>query len=438
MKNTCNIYFFYLILIYTPFSFALQIIHDQEIEDALKKLSIPLIEKSHLSEVKILLIKDNNINAFTAGGHEIAINTGLFDEKLTPEMIAGIIAHEIGHVDGYHVVRKVQELDKYQPINLSIVAFGMLSAFLASSPELAIVGMSAGSDWIRNSSLKNSRVLEFSADQYACRALISSHYNPQGLIDLFYYFKKNQLQDSVNAYKMTHPLDEERLEIAQHCIKKFHDESIQPKDLSFFKRIIVKVKAFTSERPEQLLEKYKKDFTLNGLYAQSILYYRLKNFKKALYLSDKLLAVEPDNSYFNEWKGQILFQSNRANEALNYYDKALKLNPKGVIVQLEKIMLELENDVSLNSSSILERLNHIISNDNNNFLVYRLMLSYYEKTKDEAGKLYALSRIYLMQRNIKRAELLANNALKKAGVNSILFYQIKDLIVELNSLKLSN
>src|SRR5688572_21406558 len=86
---------------------AQSILRDAETELLLKDMSKPLIEAAGLSprNVEIVLIHDKSINAFVAGGQIVYVHSGLFTAAANANEVQGVIAHELGHITGGHVLR---------------------------------------------------------------------------------------------------------------------------------------------------------------------------------------------------------------------------------------------------------------------------------------------------------------------------------------------
>jgi Zn-dependent protease with chaperone function len=86
---------------------AQSILRDAETEALLKDMAAPLIAAAGLEprNVDIVLVNDPSVNAFVAGGQAVYINSGLINTADTANQVQGVIAHELGHVTGGHVVR---------------------------------------------------------------------------------------------------------------------------------------------------------------------------------------------------------------------------------------------------------------------------------------------------------------------------------------------
>ncbi len=85
---------------------AQSILRDAETEAMLADMSRPMIIAAGLSpnNVRVVLINDQSINAFVAGGQIVYIHSGLIDAADNANEVQGVIAHELGHIVGGHAV----------------------------------------------------------------------------------------------------------------------------------------------------------------------------------------------------------------------------------------------------------------------------------------------------------------------------------------------
>ena len=82
----------------------LSLIRDAEIESTIRAYADPLLRVAKLepAAVRILIVKDTGLNAFVSGGQNIFVNTGLLMKTTDASQIIGVLAHEIGHIEGGH------------------------------------------------------------------------------------------------------------------------------------------------------------------------------------------------------------------------------------------------------------------------------------------------------------------------------------------------
>ena len=85
----------------------ISLIRDAEIEATLAEIAGPILEAAGLGRdaVSIYIVSDNQLNAFVAGGMNLFLNTGLLMRTEHAGQLAGVVAHEAGHIAGGHLSR---------------------------------------------------------------------------------------------------------------------------------------------------------------------------------------------------------------------------------------------------------------------------------------------------------------------------------------------
>ena len=94
--------------------------------------------------VGIALINNKSLNAFVANGQNIYFHTGLILESEDPNMVIGVIAHEIGHIIGGHLSRKASAINEAQRPALVATILG-LGSLLAGAPDVGLALITGGS-----------------------------------------------------------------------------------------------------------------------------------------------------------------------------------------------------------------------------------------------------------------------------------------------------
>ena len=86
---------------------AQSILRDAETEAFFAEMSADIIQAAGLQprHVQIVLINDKEINAFVAGGQIVYVHSGLITAAKNVNEVQGVVAHELGHVVGGHVIR---------------------------------------------------------------------------------------------------------------------------------------------------------------------------------------------------------------------------------------------------------------------------------------------------------------------------------------------
>src|SRR5690606_40857295 len=96
------------------------ILRDAETEALLQDLVDPLAEAAGLrpGAVEVVLVSDPSINAFVAGGQRIYVHSGLINAADTANEVQGVLAHELGHITGGHIISLYDGYGKAAKISL--------------------------------------------------------------------------------------------------------------------------------------------------------------------------------------------------------------------------------------------------------------------------------------------------------------------------------
>ena len=88
-------------------------------------------------------------------------------------------------------------------------------------------------------------------------------------------------------------------------------------------------------------------------YARAIAYYRIPELDKAVPEIDGLIRDFPENPYYRELKGQMLFENGRIREAIAPYEDAVRLAPSAALLRISLAQVYIETgDPALNKRAI--------------------------------------------------------------------------------------
>lgn len=311
----------------------LQIIRDDEIEQTLRDFARPVLEQAGLSPstVRMVLIDDPTLNAFVAGGQNIFFHTGLLMQVKNPAELVGVIAHESGHIASGHLARTRIEMDNLSTQALIGQILGFAIALGAKSGEAAVAASSASQSIALRSILRHSRIQEGAADQAGVRFLEDANLPVTGFMTFMQQLASQELlpESQQSEYVRTHPISQDRVDFLRSVVDSHPDSGRIPAGWDQkLARLQAKLEGYLT--PERALLRKGDDTTTR--YAYAIAYDRKGDVTKALSLTDSIIKDEPDNPYFYELKGQILFESGKVNDALAPYAKAVQLAPKAGLI----------------------------------------------------------------------------------------------------------
>jgi Zn-dependent protease with chaperone function len=160
------------------------------------------------------IVNSAEINAFALPGGYIYVNRGVFDAAENEAQLAGVIAHESGHVvmrHGTHIASQAVLAQGGMAILTSILGQGG-----SLTSQLAQLGLGLGVDSLL---LKNSRTAESQADEVGTYILYQAGYDPHAMVQFFQIIAKKYPQRTLQFFS-DHPNPENRIkdvdaEIAQ-------------------------------------------------------------------------------------------------------------------------------------------------------------------------------------------------------------------------------
>jgi predicted Zn-dependent protease len=167
------------------------------------------------------VVDASQINAFAVPGGYIYINRGLIERTTSYAELAGVLAHEIGHVEERH---GMEQMEKMQTANLGLNVAYVLLGRAPSTVERAAIQVGGGAIFARY-----SREAENEADRVAVPLMLSARVNPNGLVTMFQkLMAEQQTQPSrVATWFSTHPTTQDRVEETRRNIAR-----VSPQQLS--------------------------------------------------------------------------------------------------------------------------------------------------------------------------------------------------------------
>lgn len=419
---------------FTP-AHAQSVIRDEEIETFMSEWFAPIFQVSGRdpSQVDIILIEDSDVNAFVAGGSNIFFYTGLLQKTDNPGEVIGVMAHELGHIEGGHLVRGREALENasYESIIGAILGLG---AALATGDGGAAATLATGSSSMaQRRFLSEARKYESGADQAAVRSMIRADINPTGMETFLQKLEDQELLPSSqqSEYVRTHPLTGDRVRAVEARVDEsgLRNKPLPEKWIDQHKRMKAKLLGFL--QPEQVEWTYDvRDTSLESAYARAIAAYRQNKVDIALKSADDLLAREPKNPYFLELKGQMLVDFGRLNEAKPYYEQALQVKPDAALFRIALAHAQIEtagtNKDELNKA--IQNLKRAAIKENRSPRLHRLMATAYGRQGHEPEAKLHLAEEAVLKREFPYAKVQAEAALSGLKEGSPDWIRAKDLL----------
>ncbi|NJC05356.1 putative Zn-dependent protease [Sphingomonas kaistensis] len=412
---------------------AQSILRDSETEKLFNDMSRPLIEAAKLDpkNVKIVLINDPEINAFVAGGQIVYVHTGLITSADNANQVQGVIAHELGHVVGGHVIRSGEGAKQATGISILSLVLGGL-AMAAGAGEAAMGAMAIGQQVAMGQFLAFTRAQETSADLAGASYLAKAGVSGQGSIQ---FFKKLQNQEyrlavyATDSYNRTHPLSSERVASLSELYQKdpAWNRPTDPALEARFQRVRAKLIGFISDKQGVLRTYPTSDTSVPAHYARAYAYHRMGDRDAALREADALLATAPQDPFYLELKGQILLESGKPMEALAPLRTAVAKAPDQPMIQamLGHALLATEKNDNLPEAEKVLRAS--IGRDNEQPFAWYQLGVIYDRKGDQPRASLATAERYSLEGEPKLALASAERALKGIPQGTPDFLRAQDI-----------
>lgn len=440
MNNVRVKLLFLILLVFSCFytekqAIAQTIIRDTEIENYLTEWFTPIFEANGMrpSQVNVVLVQSNEVNAFVAGGANIFFYTGLIELTDDPGELIGVMAHELGHITGGHLIRGREALEKASYESILGAILGLGAAVASGDAGAAAAGSSAGSHLAQRRFLSTARTYESSADQAAINSMRKAGLDPKGLLTFIEKLEGQELlpASQQSEYMRTHPLTRDRVDTMRAAVEK--NESNKPNISSSWRdqhqRMKAKLLGFI--HPEQVEWRYDmSDQSIPALYARSIAAYRQNNIDQALNVVEKLISKEPNNPYFHELKGQMLVEFGRVEEGMASYERALKKLPRNGLVRmaLGQAQISSAGNDRKQLEMAITNLKRALQSEPRSTRIHRLLATAYGRLGQKEIAQLHLAEEALLQGRFSEAERRVRGAMETIENGSPDFIRAQDVL----------
>ena len=171
---------------------AQSLIRDTEVEGIIREWVDPVFSAMGLNpaDIEVLLVNDNDLNAFATRGRIMGVNTGLILRTKTPNELLGVMAHEAGHIKNRHTLSDGAQNAGKQPMFMTM-ALGAL-AIAAGAPDAGVALLGSSQYFGALGALHYMQSQEGEADISGARALEAAGESGAGLVSLERMYRISQ------------------------------------------------------------------------------------------------------------------------------------------------------------------------------------------------------------------------------------------------------
>jgi predicted Zn-dependent protease len=168
----------------------------------------------------VAILDSNEINAFATSGGHILVTRGLVNAAKSEDALAGVIAHEVAHIQLQHSIKAIKTSRITQALMVTGTSAAGAAAGMNVNQLTDVFTESVGEivQTVVNNGYSQSQ--EFDADNTALSLLASAGYSPSGLIDMLRELRAVQ-SGSSGGFNKTHPTPAQRITNAEKSVNKY-------------------------------------------------------------------------------------------------------------------------------------------------------------------------------------------------------------------------
>lgn len=376
---------------------------------------------------------DDNPNAYIIEDNKIIITSGLIKYTPEPEALIGVIAHEIGHIENFHLTKRKMKINQIKILDQVTTLATIGSAIISNSPDLLIKSNLATKSNIQNYYYSYSKDQEREADLYAIEKLNELKISTKGMMNFIKFLDEKSQKKGItkeNFMFATHPNYEDRLKTIINLSNEEYNELNKSFSENFY---FIKGKLFGyTENEVNILKKYLKGKNLS--YGEAIIYSKQGKLLDSLKIINKLIETE-NNIFLLETKADILYKYGYTKEAKKFYELSIKKNDKNIHVKKRLFNIDYSKLKKHNINSAVEIYNNYNSLIFNGFID----INFYHKWQNISQiinkkdlELYIDSWIHILNNDKKNAVLMLKKVIEISN-DSKLILNSNRLIKKINN-----
>ena len=339
-----------------------------------------------------------------------------------------MLAHETAHIAGGHLSRIGGAQNRAVGEVILSTVLGAAAA-VAGAPALGTAIIAGGQTVAQGEFLRFSRGQEQAADQAGVSYLRRIGVSSAGLAEFFNILDEQSLLSASrgNPYLRSHPLTRDRIRFVEGQAEPLEegDPGYPPEWQERHARMVAKLEAFLGD-PGRVLQKATGD-SLTDRYRRAIALYRLPDLDNAVAEIDGLIADYPDDPYFHELKGQMLFENGRIEAAIAPYREALRLKKSPLLeIGLGRALMESGDQAA--GVEAIQYLQAAVRSEPRNAGAWRLLGIAQGRAGEEGEASLSLAEWALLTGKEDDAKLHAKRAENRIGPGDPGWLQLQDIL----------
>jgi beta-barrel assembly-enhancing protease len=204
---------------------------DEDLQNHLDKVCARLINNSEVGQTEWpfechLLADEQTVNAFALPGGPIFMTAALYNLLETEGQLAGIMAHEMGHVVARHAAEQLAE----QQLAQGLSGAAVIAAYDPENPNSGLSTAQMSALISKLVTLKYGRDDELQSDRLGVQFMSNAGYDPRAMVGVMEILEQSSGGGQQLEFFTTHPNSENRIERIWEMIATLYPQGV-PSDL---------------------------------------------------------------------------------------------------------------------------------------------------------------------------------------------------------------
>ena len=320
----------------------------------------------HDSLMQVVVIDNEQINAFAAPGGVVGINLGLLLAAEDVHEYSSVVAHELAHLSQRHFARGIEEQRANAlPTLASLIAAIMVGA--VGGGDAGIAAISAAQAASQQNQLRYSRTREQEADRIGLNTMARAGLDPAGMSRMFermqqaYRFTRRPPE-----FLLTHPLSESRIADARQQVQDFPSRDYE--DSQDYALMRARAAVHYADTPQAAVKRFEKEVrdhpdSAPARYGLALALSRAGQHQQAIALGDELFTADPRSILYVAAYAELLIEAGKLDQAESLLAGNLNINPDNAPLSMLYVEALVRQEQYRKAEEVLARQSRLRKDD---------------------------------------------------------------------------
>ena len=365
-----------------------------------------------------------DVNAETLPGGFIVVDSGLILMTDNEDELAGVIAHEIGHVTQRHLARQLEDQQDRSLLNFATMLGAILAATRTGDPNMAVGALATAQASIIQHQINYTRGDEAEADRVGIATLARTGFPPTGMVEFFGAMQRDASlngYDKIPEFLLDHPLDLTRMADMQ---SRADQMQVPPRaDSRSYALMKARLRVLESDNASRPLEffqagmKSAQGWDLAAMrYGAALSQAKAGHYPEAQSMMQSLVDDYGDVTAFRIGLASVQMQAGNAQGAVASYAAAMKIFPDStpLVLSYGSDLIDVGK-----AQEAIDLLKPLAVGKREEPEAVRLLAKAYDKAGNSGDSHYYMSEYYLISGLPAAAVEQLRIALTTPGINTV-------------------